>query len=212
MLDIQLHFISAIAIFLAAIVPTYLSLRLKGNLRRLTLLLTIFIFTHAIYIIIGYLGFNFLAEEVFEPLSVTVLILFGITLLGVKYTTTSKANLIKMSLGWTAATLFLIIVSNITIFLLLVALGIFVGLIMKSLNIRSFQFQMSIFLILWILGEIIGNLQDSGIVIFPALQGDVGLKVHTVSMFFFSVMLWLRFFYSERSGKKVIEGLDAPVR
>jgi hypothetical protein len=103
-------------------------------------------------------------------------------------------------------------VSNITIFLLLVALGIFVWLVMRSMRIRSFQFQMSIFLIIWILGEITSSLQDSGLVIFAALQGDIGLEVHTVSMIFFSVMLWLRFFYSERSGKRVIEDLDAPVR
>ena len=81
-----------------------------------------------------------------------------------------------------------------------------------SRNVRSFQFQMSIFLIVWILGEIIGNLQDSGIVIFPALKGDIGLEIHTVSMIFFSVLLWLRFFYSERSGKKTVEDLDATLR
>ena len=39
MLEIQLHFISAVAIFLAAAVPIYLTLRLQGNLRKLTLLL-----------------------------------------------------------------------------------------------------------------------------------------------------------------------------
>ena len=211
MLDFQLHLISAIAIFLAAVVPAYLTLRLKGNIRRLTLILTIFIFTHALFHITGYLGFNFLAEGVFGPLSVAVLILFGITLLGFNNTTTSKASAINMSLGWTAA-FFLIIVSNITIFLLLVALGIFVWLVARSMRIRSFQFQMSIFLIIWILGEITSSLQDSGLVILAALQGDIGLEVHTVSMIFFSVMLWLRFFYSERSGKRVIEGLDAPVR
>jgi hypothetical protein len=102
--------------------------------------------------------------------------------------------------------------SNITIILLLVALGIFAWLAVRSKNVRSFQFQMSIFLIVWILGEITGYLQDSGIVIFPSLQGDIGLEIHTVSMIFFSVLLWLRFFYSERSGKKIVEDLDANLR
>jgi len=214
MLDTQLHFISAIAIFLAAVVPIYLSLRLKGNLRRLTLLLTIFILTHAIFHITGYFGFNFLAEEVFEPLSVAVLILFGITLLGFSTTTTttSKASIRYMSIGWSAATVILIIMSNITLILLLVALGIFVFLILRSMNVRSFQFQMSIFLIIWILGEITGSLQDTGVVILPALQGDIGLEIHTHSMIFFSIMLWLRFIYSERSGTKMVEGLDATLR
>jgi hypothetical protein len=211
MLDTQLHFISAIAIFFAAAVPIYLTLRLKGNLRRLTLTLAIFILTHAIYHIAGYFGFNFLAG-VFEPLSVIALILFGITLLGFTNTTTSKASIRNMSIGWSAATVFLIIASNITLILLLVALVIFVWLILRSMNVRSFQFQMSIFLIIWILSEIIGSLQDSGIIIFPVLQGDIGLEIHTVSMIFFSVMLWLRFIYSETSNKRTIEDLDAAMR
>jgi len=206
MLDTQLHFISAIAIFLAAVIPIYLTLRLKNNrIRRLTLILAIFILTHSIYHITGYFGFNFLAEVIFEPLSVAVLIFFGITLLGFSSTTTSKASVRYMSIGWTAATIFLIVMSNMTIILLLVALGIFLYLIVRSMNIRNFQFQMSIFLIIWILGEITGSLQDSGIVILPALQGDIGLEIHTFSMIFFSVMLWLRFIYSERSGKKMVE-------
>lgn len=210
MLETQLHFVSAIAIFLAVVVPIYLTLKLKDNLRRLTLILTIFILTHAIFHVTGFLGFNFLAEGVFEPISVTVLIFFGIAFSG--YTKASKINMKSVAVVWIPATLFLIIISNITIILLLVALGIFVWLAARSKNIRSFQFQMSIFLVIWILGEIAGSLQDSGIIVFTALQGDIGLEIHVVSMIFFSIMLWLRFYYSERSGKKMIEGLDVTLR
>lgn len=210
MLEIQLHFISAFAIFLAAVVPLYLTLRLQGNLRKLTLLLSIFILTHAIFHVTGFLGFNLLAEGVAEPLSVAVLILFGVTYSG--FSRTSKMSTRNLAMAWSPATLILIIMSNITIILLLVALGIFVWLAARSKNVRSFQFQMSIFLVVWILGEITGNLQDSGIVIFTALQRDIGLEIHTASMIFFSVLLWLRFFYSERSGKKTVEDLDATLR
>jgi len=209
MLETQLHFISAIAIFLAAVVPIYLTLKLKDNLRRLTLILTIFILTHAIFHVTGFLGFNFLAEGVFEPISVAVLIFFGIAFSG--YTKAAKISM-KSVVIVSPATLFLIIMSNITVILLFVALGIFVWLVARSKSIRSFQFQMSIFLVVWILGEIAGSLQDSGIIVFTALQGDIGLDIHVVSMVFFSVMLWLRFYYSERSGKKMIEGLDATLR
>jgi hypothetical protein len=210
MLETQLHFVSAIAIFLAAVVPIYLTLKLKDNLRRLTLILTIFILTHAIFHVTGFLGFNFLAEGVFEPISVIVLIFFGIAFSG--YTKAAKINMGSMAVVWTPAILFLIIMSNITVILLLVALGIFVWLVARSKTIRSFQFQMSIFLVVWILGEIASNLQDSGIIVFTALQGDIGLEIHVVSMVFFSIMLWLRFYYSERSGNKMIEGLDATLR
>jgi len=210
MLESQLHFISAIAIFLAAIVPIYLTLKLKDNLRKLTLMLTIFILTHAIFHVTGFFGFNFLAEGVFEPLSVAVLIFFGIAFSG--FTRPSKVGIRNIVLVWSPTTLFLIIMSNITLSLLLVELGIFVWLAARSKKIRSFQCEMSIFLIVWILGEITGSLQDSGVVIFPVLQGDIGLEIHTVSMVFFSIMLWFRFYYSERSGKKMIEGLDATLK
>ena len=117
-----------------------------------------------------------------------------------------------MAIVWIPATLFLIIMSNITVILLLIALGIFVWLVANSKSIRSFQFQMSIFLVVWILGEIAGSLQDRGIIVFTALQGDIGLEIQTVSMVFFSIMLWLRFYYSERSGKRMIESLDSTLR
>ena len=61
----------------------------------------------------------------------------------------------------------------------------------------------------WIFGEIVGSLEDNGIMVFPALQGNIGLEIHVVSMVFFGLMLWLRFYYSERSGKKMIEDEDA---
>jgi hypothetical protein len=213
MLETDLHFVSAIAIFLAAAVPIYLTIKLKNNnnLRKLTLILTIFILTHAIFHVTGFFGFNFLAEGVFEPLSVVVLIFFGIVYSG--FTKIVNMSIRNMAVTWSPATLFIIIImSNITIILLLVALGIFVWLAARSKNIRSFQFQMSMFLIVWILGEITGIIQDSGIVVFPALQGDIGLEIHVVSMVFFSLMLWLRFFYSERSSNKILEDLNAILR
>ena len=55
-------------------------------------------------------------------------------------------------------------------------------------------------------------LHDNGIVVFSALQSDVGSGIHVVSMVFLSLMLWLRYYYSERSGKKIIEDLDATLR
>lgn len=140
MLEIQLHFISAIAIFLAPVVPIYLTLKLKDNLRKLTLILTIFILTHAIFHVTGFLGFNFLAEGVFEPLSVAVLIFFGIAFSG--YTKAAKTSMKSMAIVWIPATVFLIIMSNITVILLLIALGIFVWLGVQYLRaLEAFNFR-----------------------------------------------------------------------
>jgi hypothetical protein len=62
-----------------------------------------------------------------------------------------------------------------------------------------------ILIFLWILGEITGILQNNGITVLFALQGDVGLEIHVISMVFFSMMLWFRYYYSKRSGTKMIE-------
>lgn len=204
MLEIQLHFISAIVILLAALVPIYLTIRLKDNLRKLVAILSLFILTHSVYHILGFLGLTLLAEGVFEPLSVALLIIFGFVYFGIAKP--KNMSIKNMVVAWNPATL-LIFMNSITTMLLLIALGMFVWLAVRSKNIKTFQFQISIFIIIWISGEISGILQDSGIIVLSPVQGDIGLEIHVVSMVFFSMMLWLRYYYSERSGKKMIEDI-----
>ncbi len=204
MFEIQLHFISAIVILLAALVPIYLTIRLKDNLRKLVAILSLFILTHSVYHILGFLGLTLLAEGVFEPLSVAVLIIFGFVYFGIAKP--KNMSIKNMVVAWNPATL-LILMNSITTMLLLIALGMFVWLAVRSKNIKTFQFQISIFIIIWISGEISGILQDSGIIVLSPVQGDIGLEIHVVSMVFFSMMLWLRYYYSERSGKKMIEDI-----
>lgn len=209
MIDIQLQFISAIIILASSAIPIYLTIKLKDNLKKLTLILTIFILVHAVYHVFGFLGYNLLAEGVFQPLSVAVLISFGIVYSG--FTKPKNGSVKKMVMALNPG-IFLLFMNNITIILLLIALGIFVWQATRSKSIRSFQFQISVFLVVWILGEIVGNLEDIGIILFPALQGNLGLEIHVISMVFFSLMLWLRFYSSERSGKKMIEDVDTTSR
>jgi len=204
MLEIQLHFISAIVILLAALVPIYLTIRLKDNLRKLVAILSLFILTHSVYHILGFLGLTLLAEGVFEPLSVAVLIIFGFVYFGIAKP--KNMSIKNMVVAWNPATL-LILMNSITTMLLLIALAMFVWLAVRSKNIKTFQFQISIFIIIWISGEISGILQDSGIIVLSPVQDDIGLEIHVVSMVFFSMMLWLRYYYSERSGKKMIEDI-----
>ena len=206
MIVIQLQFISAIIILASSAVPIYLTIKLKDNLKKLTLLLTVFILIHAVYHVFGFLGYSLLAEGVFQPLSVLSLIFFGIVYSG--FTKPKNLGTKNMVMALNPG-IFLLFMNNITIILLLIALGIFVWQVSRSKSIRSFQFQISIFLVIWILGEIVGNLEDNGIIVFPALQGNIGLEIHVVSMVLFGLMLWLRFYYSERNGKKMIEDEDA---
>ena len=206
MIVIQLQFISAIIILASSAVPIYLTIKLKDNLKKLTLILTVFILVHAVYHVFGFLGYSLLAEGVFQPLSVMALIFFGIVYSG--FTKPKNVGTRNMVMALNSG-IFLLFMNNITIILLLIALGIFVWQVSRSKSIRSFQFQISIFLVIWILGEIVGNLEDNGIIVFPALQGNIGLEIHVVSMVLFGLMLWLRFYYSERNGKKMIEDEDA---
>jgi len=206
MIEVQLQFISAIIILASSAVPIYLTIKLKDNLKKLTLILTVFILIHAVYYVFGFLGYSILAEGVFQPLSVITLIFFGIVYSG--FTKPKNVGTRNMVMALNSG-IFLLFMNNITIILLLIALGIFVWQVSRSKSIRSFQFQISIFLVVWILGEIVGNLEDNGIIVFPALQGNIGLEIHVVSMVLFGLMLWLRFYYAERSGKKMIEDVDA---
>ena len=206
MIEVQLQFISAIIILASSAVPIYLTIKLKDNLKKLTLILTVFILIHAVYHVFGFLGYSILAEGVFQPLSVITLIFFGIVYSG--FTKPKSLGTKNMIMALNPG-IFLLFMNNITIILLLIPLGIFVWQVSRSKSIRSFQFQISIFLVVWILGEIVGNLEDNGIIVFPALQGNIGLEIHVVSMVLFGLMLWLRFYYSERSGRKMIEDVDA---
>ena len=195
MLDTQLHLVNGVVILLAAAIPIYLTIRLNNNLRKLTAILSVFILIHAVYCWLDYFGLNFLSDGVFEPLSAAALLSFGISYYGLAK---EKASIKKMVVIWTPITI-LLLMDSFTITLLLAALGIFVWLAAKSKDIRGFQFQISIFIIIWVLGEVAGSLQDNGTIVLSPLQGDIGLEIHVVSLVFFSIMVWFRFYYSQRS-------------
>jgi len=78
MLETQLHLVNGVVALLAAAIPIYLTVKLNNNLRQLTAILSIFILVHAVHSWLGFFGFDFLSDGVFEPISAAVLMLFGI--------------------------------------------------------------------------------------------------------------------------------------
>jgi DMSO/TMAO reductase YedYZ heme-binding membrane subunit len=88
--EIDINFVSMIVIFTAAVIPVYIAIKLNNNshsgnnnnpnLKKLAIMLTVFVLVHGVYHITRFLGFNLLAEGVFEPLSITILIAFGVLL------------------------------------------------------------------------------------------------------------------------------------
>jgi hypothetical protein len=205
MLDSQLYLVNGIVALLAAAIPIYLTIRLNNNLRKLTAILSIFILMHAAYCWLNYFGFDFLSEGVFEPLSAAVLMIFGISYYEIAKQ--EKLSIKKMVVFCGPVALLFIFLG--TIILLLATLSIFIWLAARSKDIRSFQFQISIFIIIWILGGVADILHDSGIALTSSLKGDIGLEIDVASLVFLSIMIWLRFYYSQRSGHRTIEALDA---
>ena len=78
-----LDLVSAVMMFFAAIIPAYLSLKLRGDISKVTIMLTAFIVVHGIYHLVRMRGIESIADGVFEPASIIVLIAFGVTYLGV---------------------------------------------------------------------------------------------------------------------------------
>ena len=87
-----LDLVSAVMIFFAAIIPAYLSLKLKGDISKVTIALTAFIVLHGIYHVVRMQGIESMADNVFEPASVIVLIAFGVTYLSVSYKKKQEAH------------------------------------------------------------------------------------------------------------------------
>jgi hypothetical protein len=201
MLETQLYLVNGVVALLAAAIPIYFTIRLNNNLKKLTAILSIFILTYAVYSWLGFFGFDFLSDGVFEPLSAAVLMFFGISYYVVAKQ--RKVNIKKMVIMWSPVALLFVFFG--TIILLLAALSIFAWLAARSKDIRSFQFQISAFIIIWVLGGVVYILQDSGVVVVSPLQGDVGLEINVVSLVFLSTMIWLRFYYSQRRRNRIIE-------
>jgi len=97
------------------------------------------------------------------------------------------------------------LLDNITVIALLASIVIFSMLSLQSKNVRSFQFQISVFAVLWIVGELVSILHDHGV--FSKLDW-LGMAIHVSSMVFLFSMLFLRFYYSKKSGKRLVEGFE----
>ena len=99
------------------------------------------------------------------------------------------------------------IMQNVLVGLLVTALGIFAWLAAISRNVKTFQFQLSVFIIIWIAGELVDLLQGNQMMVGMGMD-SLGSAVHLGAMIFFSAMIWLRFVTARARGRKIVE--DAP--
>jgi membrane associated rhomboid family serine protease len=107
----------------------------------------------------------------------------------------------------TTQTLMSTVMEDVLVGLLIVALGIFAWLATISRNIRAFQFQISVFIIIWIAGELVDMIQGDQLVTLFGTSSMASL-IHVGAMIFFSAMIWLRFISARARGRKMVD--DVP--
>jgi nitrate reductase gamma subunit len=93
--------------------------------------------------------------------------------------------------------------ADIMMILLITCLAVFGWLAIKSKKKTGFQFQISIFIIIWIVGEIVEESTGETFVTITSI--GPGQLVHLLAMLFFSILVWLRFFLSKRGMKQLAD-------
>jgi DMSO/TMAO reductase YedYZ heme-binding membrane subunit len=76
--DTGLNIFNAILILSISTIPAFLALKTSGNIRVLLIALMFFTLVHGIYHLTDALGLGVLADSVFRPISVAILIIFGL--------------------------------------------------------------------------------------------------------------------------------------
>jgi hypothetical protein len=99
------------------------------------------------------------------------------------------------------------IFTNITFLLLLGALVVFGVLAAQKKIIKSFQFQMSIVLLVLIVSEVIDVLFDFNYVENPFLE-QIGSIIHVSAMAGIALVFWGRFVYSRKAQKSLVDEIQ----
>jgi hypothetical protein len=92
-----------------------------------------------------------------------------------------------------------------TLVILFTSLAIFGWLAVRYKNIRSFEFQISIFIMVYIVGEII---EDYNKIPFFSAFPYIGPQIHLVAAVFLSIILWIRLYSARKSGRKIVDKIE----
>jgi heme A synthase len=96
--------------------------------------------------------------------------------------------------------IFLQLVGELTLIILIIALSAFSFLVFRSRsNIKTFQSQMMLFIVLYLVGGIIENIN-----IFPSFP-ELGSQIHVVATVFLTVLFWARFRNSKKYEIQMID-------
>jgi hypothetical protein len=85
---------------------------------------------------------------------------------------------------------------GLTLIILFLSLAIFGWLTVRCRNIRSYEFQITVFIMVYIIGEL---LEDYKIPSLSTLS-YIGSQIHIVSAVLLALILWLRLYSVRKSG------------
>jgi hypothetical protein len=92
--------------------------------------------------------------------------------------------------------------SIITSILFLVSLTFFGWLSIKSKSIKTFQSQISLFIGLYVIGELLEIKQVSTLLSIP---DGLGSQIHLGATIFLTIVVWMRLYYSEKGIKSLAD-------
>ena len=98
--------------------------------------------------------------------------------------------------------------SNLTLIILFASLAIFGMLAIRYRNIKNFEFQIFVFIIIYIVGEILENYK------IPSLSASLphlGSQLHLIAAAFLAMILWIRLYYARSSGQRTVDKLEPVV-
>jgi hypothetical protein len=85
------------------------------------------------------------------------------------------------------------------------SLAIFGWLTVRNRNIRSYEFQITVFIIVYIIGELLEDYKIPSLSTLPY----IGSQIHIVSAVLLAIILWLRLYSVKKSGRKTIDKIES---
>ena len=98
------------------------------------------------------------------------------------------------------------ILSEFVLILLFIAIGIFGSLAIQSKSIKSFQFQVAVIILVWILGEIVEITYDVGVISLDEFDSLPSL-IHMSAMILIGIVFWLRYYFAKQQGKSLVDDI-----
>lgn len=99
---------------------------------------------------------------------------------------------------------FLFTMENITLILIFVPLIFFLWISVHSKNIKSYHFQIFVFILLYFIGGILENNVFRNY-LFSYIPSDLGSQIHVIAAIFFMLIVILRFYNAKQKNKEIMD-------